>query len=245
MGNFIRKEVLAEGVEVYCGDASEVLSLASIVAQSTITDPPYGLGELSGTISRIRNRNSYLSYEDSEDNLVRKIIPVAMSAISMCGGRGLVTPGSKCCFLWPRPSVIGGFYQPAAVGMCPWGFAAYNPILFYGKDPRGGRGQSSTMTTLISAASTTEHPCAKPLKAMEWMVEKGSLVGETVLDPFMGSGTTGVACVKLGRKFIGIEIEPKYFDIACKRISDALKQPDLFIEQPKPMKQEALFLGEN
>ena len=54
-----------------------------------------------------------------------------------------------------------------------------------------------------------------------------------ILDPFMGSGTTGVAAVKLGRKFIGIEIEPKYFDIACKRISDALKQPDMFVEQPK------------
>jgi DNA modification methylase len=53
----------------------------------------------------------------------------------------------------------------------------------------------------------------------------------------MGSGTTGVAAVKLGRKFIGIEIEPKYFDTACRRISEALKQPDLFIEQPKPTEQ--------
>ena len=51
-----------------------------------------------------------------------------------------------------------------------------------------------------------------------------------ILDPFMGSGTTGVACAKLGRSFIGIEIEPKYFDIACKRIEDAYRQPDLFID---------------
>ena len=57
--------------------------------------------------------------------------------------------------------------------------------------------------------------------------------GETVLDPFMGSGTTGVACAKLGRKFIGIEIEPKYFDIACKRIEEAYSQGDFFIERPK------------
>lgn len=55
---------------------------------------------------------------------------------------------------------------------------------------------------------------------------------ETILDPFMGSGTTGVACVKLGRKFIGIELEPKYFDIACKRIEQAYKQPDFFVPQP-------------
>lgn len=66
--------------------------------------------------------------------------------------------------------------------------------------------------------------------------------GETVLDPFMGSGTTGVACANLGRKFIGIEIEPKYFDIACRRIEKAYKQPDFFIEKPAPAKQEALDL---
>ena len=54
----------------------------------------------------------------------------------------------------------------------------------------------------------------------------------------MGSGTTGVAAVKMGRKFIGIEIEPKYFDVACRRISDALKQPDMFVAPPKPAKQE-------
>ena len=74
---------------------------------------------------------------------------------------------------------------------------------------------------------------------MKWCL--GVVSGaETILDPFMGSGTTGVAAVKLGRKFIGIEIEPKYFDIACRRISEALKQPDMFIEKPKPAVQEAL-----
>ena len=57
-----------------------------------------------------------------------------------------------------------------------------------------------------------------------------------VLDPFMGSGTTGVACVKLGRKFIGIELEPSYFDIACRRIEEAYRQPDMFIEQVKAPK---------
>jgi DNA modification methylase len=64
---------------------------------------------------------------------------------------------------------------------------------------------------------------------------------KTILDPFMGSGTTGVACVKLGRKFIGIEIEPKYFDIACKRIQKAVDEPRLALPEPKP-KQEAMTL---
>lgn len=66
--------------------------------------------------------------------------------------------------------------------------------------------------------------------------------GQTILDPFMGSGTTGVAAVKLGRKFIGIEIEPKYFEIACRRIADALAQPDMFVEAPEQTpKQEAML----
>jgi DNA modification methylase len=64
----------------------------------------------------------------------------------------------------------------------------------------------------------------------------------TILDPFMGSGTTGVACVQLGRKFIGIELDPGYFDIACRRISDELKRPRLDLGEPvaKPV-QEALI----
>lgn len=87
--------------------------------------------------------------------------------------------------------------------------------------------------------SLVEHPAPYPLQLPLNVLE--TTPSQQVLDPFMGSGTTGVACVDLGRKFIGIEIEPKYFDIACKRISDALKQPDFFVEKPKPTKQEAML----
>lgn len=83
-----------------------------------------------------------------------------------------------------------------------------------------------------------EHPTQKPVRVMAWCL--GFLPNaETILDPFMGSGTTGVACANLGRKFIGIEIEEKYFDIACKRIEIAYQQPRLFEdEKPKPKQQE-------
>jgi site-specific DNA-methyltransferase (adenine-specific)/modification methylase len=86
-----------------------------------------------------------------------------------------------------------------------------------------------------------QHPTQKPLSLMCWCL---SLVpdAETILDPFMGSGTTGVACAKLGRSFIGIEIEPRYFDIACRRIEGAQRQSDLFIAPgATPTKQEALL----
>jgi DNA modification methylase len=76
------------------------------------------------------------------------------------------------------------------------------------------------------------HPTEKPVELIRLYIENSTQSGGTVFDPFMGSGTTGVACAKLGRKFIGIELEPKYFDIACKRIEDAYKQPDLFVEPP-------------
>lgn len=89
------------------------------------------------------------------------------------------------------------------------------------------------------ASEGKHHPTQKPLPLMEWCVLK--IKSDTILDPFMGSGTTGVACVNLGRKFIGIEIEPKYYEIALRRISEAYKQPRLFAE-PKPApKQEALL----
>ncbi len=84
------------------------------------------------------------------------------------------------------------------------------------------------------------HPCPRPLDQLLHIVEQWVRPAGTTLDPFMGSGTTGVACIKLGRKFIGIEIEPKYFDIACRRIEEAWKQPRLF-EEPKPKTEQAAF----
>ena len=219
--------VIIGNATLYCGDCADVFHMLNKV-DCVITDPPYGLGEVRGTTSKARQRNSYSIYDDTEQCLIENIIPRFQSALSLSSGRGLVTPGAKCLQLWPRAVTIGGFYQPAAVGMTPWGFAGFNPVLFYGKDQKAGRGQSSTATTLTERPSTNLHPCAKPLGAMKWMVEKCTIEGQVVLDPFMGSGTTGVAAVQMGRKFIGIELDPDYFAIACKRIEDAQRQGDIF-----------------
>ena len=85
------------------------------------------------------------------------------------------------------------------------------------------------MNAIMNGDEYHAHPTQKPIKLLLRLVRR--TVG-TVLDPFMGSGTTGVACARLGRRFIGIEIEPKYFDIACRRIEDAQRQHDLFIDTP-------------
>ena len=83
-----------------------------------------------------------------------------------------------------------------------------------------------------------DHPSPKPLSVMKWFLEV--VGGESVCDPFMGSGTTGVAAVKIGRRFVGIEIHEPYFDIACRRIEGALKQPDMFIEKSQTLEQLSL-----
>jgi site-specific DNA-methyltransferase (adenine-specific)/modification methylase len=77
---------------------------------------------------------------------------------------------------------------------------------------------------------------------MAWCIEQAGMP-ETILDPFMGSGTTGVAAVRLGRKFIGIEREPKYFEVACRRIEDAQRQTTLF-EPAQPAAEQTALFGE-
>ena len=72
-----------------------------------------------------------------------------------------------------------------------------------------------------------EHPTQKPVALMAWCIAKATNA-KTVLDPFMGSGTTGVACANLGRSFVGIEREKKYFDLACERIEQAQRQGRMF-----------------
>jgi hypothetical protein len=102
---------------------------------------------------------------------------------------------------------------------------------------KGGHGVYCRRDTSLKAEENwRSHPTEKPVGLMQWCIEKAK--SDTILDPFMGSGTTGIACVRLGRRFIGIEIEPRYFDIACARIDKSNRQKDLFIhhgqtEKPK------------
>ena len=104
---------------------------------------------------------------------------------------------------------------------------------------QGGADEKKKITAhplVVDAA----HPTVKPSQIIQKYIRIGSIPTQTILDPFMGSGTTGVACVKLGRKFIGIEIDEGYFDIACKRVAEAYRQPDFFVERPAPAEQTEL-----
>jgi site-specific DNA-methyltransferase (adenine-specific) len=218
---------LAEGITLYCGDCREILPTLGKV-DAVVTDPPYGVG---------------LDYESTDDTreFVQDVVLPIIEDCRAIAGRVTLTPGIKNLFLYPPPSHTGSIYYPSGAGMNSWGFTCWQPILYYGKDPYGGKGSRPDSFESCEPAEKNGHPCPKPIGQMLKWVERSTLRGETILDPFMGSGTTGVAAVKLGRKFIGIEIEPKYFDIACRRIQAALDAPDMFIEQPKPAKQEVML----
>jgi site-specific DNA-methyltransferase (adenine-specific) len=94
----------------------------------------------------------------------------------------------------------------------------------------------------VTAGQQRVHPTQKPVVLMEWCIQQMRLApGTTIVDPYMGAGSTGVAAVRLGHPFVGMEIVPQYFETACRRIADALKRPTMFAEKPKPAKQEAML----
>lgn len=229
---------IAEGVTLYLGDCRDILPTLGRV-DAVVTDPPYGVNLGSDATHRIGNR-PYESFEDTPDNVLNNVVPAIVQAIDV-SDRAIVTPGTRCAWAYPNPDELGAIYFPAGAGFSRWGFTCSQPILFYGKDPFMPKNKKPNSVECTETVEKNGHPCPKPPKLMRWLVARASSPGQTICDPFMGSGTTGVACVQLGRKFIGIEIEPKYFDIACRRIAEATKQQDLFIEKPKPAKQEAML----
>lgn len=219
----MRVEVIGNAT-LYCGDSMELLATLSGVSV-TITDPPYGV--LLGTRNDSK-KESYESFEDTPENVLQSCVPIIQKCIANFD-RAALTPGVRNMFLYPKPKHVGSFFYPSGAGCNSWGFSCWQPIFYYGKDPYGGKGSRPDSKESCETSEKNGHPCPKPIGQMKWLVNRASLSGETVFDPFMGSGTTGVACAALGRKFIGCEIEPKYFDIACKRIEDAQRQGDMFL----------------
>ena len=215
---------------LYCGDSRALIASLEGV-DAVITDPPYGVGyEGSSTKDGGRDAGGYASFEDTPENIKALIVPIIATCIELFP-RLCMTPGPASMFFYPNPRAVGAVYYPAGANSGPWGFVCSQPIFYYGKDPylANGLGRRANSFEAHAGAEKNGHPCPKPIDQMKWLVNRASLPGETVLDPFMGSGTTGVAAVTMDRNFIGCEIEPAYFDIACKRIEDAQRQKDLFI----------------
>ena len=239
-----RKVVIQDSV-MWLGDNREVLPLVGAV-DACVTDPPYGIGEsagkaktrTSGPASRSRDASRYrrdygdLDWDDeTADEAVAMAIAAAKWSI-IFGGNYYDLPPTSCWLVWDKLNGESDFADcelawtnlPKAVRRIRF---LWNGCMRRERDIQ------------------REHPTQKPVDVMKWCIEHLPDPNRTILDPFAGSGTTGVAAVKLGRKFIGIEREERYFDIACRRIEEAYRQPDMFTQSaPAPKVEQLTLLGE-
>lgn len=255
-----RKEVIGPH-ELWLGDCREILPTLGKVSH-VLCDPPYdddahAAGHRVLSIVGTRRRDLFaapLSFEPMSDETMQSITAfcaeqcegwaLAFCQVEMVGrwrtafedagarwarGMAWVKPDSSPQLSGDRPAQ--GF-ESIALAWCGIGRSRWN-----GGGKRGVFVMSKHDHGMGHGGARNEHETQKPVKLMCELVDLFTDAGSTILDPFMGSGTTGVACVKLGRRFIGIEIEPRYFDIACRRIEQAMAQPDLFVETPKPAEQ--------
>ena len=197
---------------LYLGDCLEILPTLPKV-DAVVTDPPYGISEHVGWF-RCRKGGGHRVLPDLQwDN--ERPSPAAFGLILNAAPQAIVWGGNYFADLLP-PSK-GWLYWDKLMG----GDFADGELAWTSLD------RALRKFTRCNKDHGKQHPTQKPVELMQWCL--GFLPNaQTILDPFMGSGTTGVACANLGRKFIGIEIEEKYFDIACERISAAYAQGRLF-----------------
>jgi DNA modification methylase len=206
---------------LYLGDCREILQTLGKV-DAVVTDPPYGLKRSGAAVTGGGAWGLHWSIEHSWDgeaphDIVKDIAGWSVPTV-VWGGNYFNLPIGRGWLVWDK--IVRNFTS----GHCELAWTNIDQPI---------RAFSYSFGELANEGK--EHPTQKPLPLMMWCVGK---TAGTVLDPFMGSGTTGVACAKLGRRFVGIEIEPKYFDIACRRIEAAYRQPDMFVPRPEKAKQE-------
>ena len=191
-----------DGITIYNADCRAVLpSLQGV--DLVLTDPPYGMG--------FRGQ--------AWDNEIPVWLDIAR-AHAPCVA---FTTAPTTQWDYPRPDWVGCFYRPASSSRtATGGFNHWSPILIYGKHKLSV--DSINLHAIANSSPKGFHVCPKPIRLMRWLVGELSIESDLVCDPFMGSGTTGVACAIEGRRFIGIEIEKSYCDLAIARIKRARGQ---------------------
>ena len=216
------KKVIIGDATLYLGDCMDILPMIEKV-DAVITDPPYGM-QRDGKPVSTSSHGGHKGYEfmgwDSEPPSAE-----LFELLALAGDKQVIW-GANFYPQHFKPSMGWLFWDKGQRISQSDGELAYTNI------------QKALRVFTLNRASLAQdgavHPTQKPLALMKWCIEQAGNP-QTILDPFMGSGTTGVAAIQLGRKFIGIEREPKYFDIACERIEQAVAQGQLFA--PEPMKQ--------
>lgn len=204
-----------DGITIYHGDCRDILPTLDEI-DVVLTDPPYGIDGGRG-MGAIRERGKYAGgFVDDTENIRTVVVPI----IEKCIERArcvVVTPGNRNFGMYPQPQSFGAFYQPAAVGLQSFGNLDAQPIFYYGT-AGGGRMGKPCSYVLTEQPEANGHPCPKPLRAWRKLLANVSEPNQTVLDPFMGSGTTLRAAKDLGRKAIGIELNERYCEIAVNRL---------------------------
>lgn len=191
---------------LYLGDCRDILPTLPKV-DAVVTDPPYGIGIAANPV---RQKHEKLDWDVAppSDEVIEQCVAAGGKAI-VWGGNYFRLPPTQRVLVWDK-------LQPADFSLAMLEMAWTNL-----SGPAKMHRQSVT-------SYVKDHPTQKPDALMKWCL--GFLPdAQTILDPFMGSGTTGVAAVQMGRDFIGVEREERYFEIACRRIEDAQRQADLFI----------------
>ncbi len=229
----MRKEIIGDST-LYLGDCREILPTLGNV-DAVVTDPPYGIGEAAG--KNASRGKLAVSKDYGNDEWDNEPVPADLMASVRSAGRHAIIfggnyydcPAASCWLVWDKENGASDFADcelawtnlPKAVRRIKF---MWNGMLRAGGEARG------------------DHPTQKPIGVMRWALGHLPAEAMSILDPFMGSGTTGVACVHMGKQFTGIERETKYFDAACRRIEEAYKQPRLFKEEITSAKQEAFDL---
>jgi len=229
----MREEIIGD-CRLILGDCRDFLpNLLGFGA--VVTDPPYGIGEAwgkakgwQGSCGKGRLWNGDPGWDVAPDaDLFRQI--TQKPAIIWGGNYFPSLPTSKSWLIWDKcADMVQAHAELAWTNCAP-------SVRIYRKSPLGAFGNGGKNGELKN------HPTQKPIGLMEWCLEFVPDKAKIILDPFMGSGTTGVACVNLRKAFIGIESDESYFDIACRRIEKAYEQPRLFAEPVVKAVQESLL----
>lgn len=212
---------------LYLGDCREVLPLLDKV-DLILTDPPYGIGvdvKMKKTANKkSKNGAAYKKdygetnwdSEPPEKSTFDLILSKSQNSI-IFGGNYFPLPPTSCYLVWDKDNGATNFAD------CELAWTNLNKAVRLFRYTWNGMLQGD-----MKNKEVREHPTQKPVPVMQWCIGQSPKDVKTICDPFLGSGSTGVAAVKMGKEFIGIEREPSYFDIACRRIEKAQQQQDLF-----------------
>ncbi|WP_315386587.1 site-specific DNA-methyltransferase [uncultured Stenotrophomonas sp.] len=220
---------------LYLADCREVLP--DLKVDHVITDPPYGARthSMARTSKKETARSRYrqgasrfIDFQFLEDAHFVEITKLCMQAakrwtVMTCDHRH-----AGLTFDWPEHIRLGAWVKiapmPSLSGDRP-GSGHESVLILHGAGPkRWNRRGGAAIWRMAPMKSATEVATQKPVALAEAFVSDFTDAGETVLDPFAGSGTIGIACVSMGRKYVGIEKDPRHFDVACRRIEDAQRQ---------------------